>query len=67
VDHQQLRNLIIDVSDRALQFKVLIGDRPEERDAIPDERQVTSAVVLAFVGFDFLTALPKFRRSGRSA
>jgi putative transposase len=27
VDHEQLRNLIIDASGRALQFKVLIGDR----------------------------------------
>lgn len=27
MDHQQLRTLILDVSGRALQFKVLIGDR----------------------------------------
>jgi hypothetical protein len=42
-------------------------NRPQERDAVADERQVAAAAVLAFVGFDFLTALPKFRRSGRSA
>jgi hypothetical protein len=42
-------------------------NRPQERDAVADERQVAAAAVLAFVGFDFLNALPKFRRSGRSA